>query len=68
MHPLLHSRAILLAAMKELVELAQFYGDTYDRTKSPLAMQHHKYFTFEAARLSQRLLLVQIEIEEQDLD
>jgi hypothetical protein len=54
--------------MKELVELAQFYGDTYDRTKSPLAMNHHRYFTFEAARLSQRLLLVQIEIEELDLD
>ena len=67
-HPLLHRRSVLLSAMKELLELAAFFGDTYERTKSEKALAQHKYFTLEAYRLSLRLLQTQKEIEDFDLD
>jgi hypothetical protein len=54
--------------MKELLELAAFFGDTYERTKSEKALAQHKYFTLEAYRLSLRLLQTQKEIEDFDLD
>ena len=68
MHPLQSERAILLASMKELLELAAFYGDQFERTQNTRAMNQHKYFTLEAYRLGQRLLGVQREIEDMDLD
>jgi len=66
--PLLHNRAILLASMKELLEMAAFFGDNYERTRSMESLKQHKYFTLEAYRLSLRLLRVQKEIEDHDLD
>jgi hypothetical protein len=68
LHPLQHKRAILLASMKELLGLAQEFGDLYDRTQSVVAMGQHRYFTLEAARMGKRLLIVQKEIEDLDLD
>jgi hypothetical protein len=54
--------------MKELLGLAQEFGDLYDRTQSVVAMGQHRYFTLEAARMGKRLLIVQKEIEDLDLD
>lgn len=54
--------------MKELLELAAFYGDQFERTQNPDSMKRHKYFTLEAYRLGMRLLQVQKQIEDQDLD
>lgn len=68
MHPLQSERAILLASMKELLELAAFYGDQFERTNNTDALKHHKYFTMESYRLGIRLLGVQKEIEDLDLD
>lgn len=68
MNPLLHKRAILLAGMKELLGLAQQFGELYERTGNPTAMGQHRYFTLEAERLGKRLIRVQKEIEELDLD
>lgn len=59
MDPLLHNRAILLAGMRELLDLADAYG-------SNLVMR--QYFVMEATRLGLRLLAVQKEIEDRDLD
>jgi hypothetical protein len=68
LHPLQSKRAILLASMKELLELAAFYGDQFERTQNPDSMKRHKYFTLEAYRLGMRLLQVQKKIEDEDLD
>ena len=68
LHPLLSKRAILLASMKELLELAGFYGDQFERTKNTKSMELHRYFTLEAYRLGMRLLQVQKLIEDEDLD
>jgi hypothetical protein len=54
--------------MKELLEMAAFFGDNYERTRSMESLKQHKYFTLEAYRLSLRLLRVQKEIEDHDLD
>jgi hypothetical protein len=54
--------------MKELLELAGFYGDQFERTHNTNSMERHRYFTLEAYRLGQRLLRVQKEIEDHDLD
>ena len=54
--------------MKELLVLAGFYGDEYERVRSDKSLELHKYFTLEAARLAQRLLRVQKQIEDEDLD
>jgi hypothetical protein len=54
--------------MQELLTLAAFYGDNYERTKSDKALELHKYFTLESYRLSMRLLKIQKEIEDYDLD
>jgi len=54
--------------MKELLELAAFYGDQFERTKNPDSMQRHGYFTLESYRLGMRLLKVQRLIEDEDLD
>jgi len=54
--------------MQELLDLAAFFGDNYERTKSEKALGQHKYFTLEAYRLSLRLLATQKEIEDYDLD
>jgi hypothetical protein len=54
--------------MKELLDLAAFYGDNYERTQSSKSMELHKYFTLEAHRLGVRLLQFQKEIEDLDLD
>lgn len=59
MHPLQHKRAVLLAAIKELTSLAEEKDRTTDERVGLVA---------EATRLSVRLLKVQIEIEEHDLD
>ena len=68
MDPLQHNRAILLAAMKELIELSAYYGDIYERTHNVESLGQHKYFTLEAARLGMRLITVQKQIEDLDLD
>ena len=68
MNPLFHKRAILLAGMKELLGLAQQFGELYERTRNPIAMGQHRYFTLEAERLGKRLIKVEKEIEELDLD
>ena len=67
-HPLLHRRRVLVSSMQELLDLAAFFGDNYERTKSEKALNQHKYFTLEAYRLSLRLLATQKEIEDYDLD
>jgi hypothetical protein len=54
--------------MKELLELAAFYGDQFERTHNTDSMKRHKYFTLEAYRLGMRLLRVQREIEDHDFD
>lgn len=68
MDPLQHNRAILLAAMKELLELAAFFGDAYERTHNLDSLAQHKYFTLESGRLGMRLLAVQKQIEDLDID
>jgi hypothetical protein len=54
--------------MKELLELAAFYGDQFERTNNTDSMLRHKYFTLEAYRLGMRLLQTQKQIEDEDLD
>jgi hypothetical protein len=54
--------------MKELLGLAQQFGELYERTRNPIAMGQHRYFTLEAERLGKRLIKVEKEIEELDLD
>lgn len=58
MDNLLHNRAILLAAMKEVLGLADCYDDPMKR----------KPYVLEATRLGLRLLEVQKKIEDNDLD
>ena len=61
MHPLQHDRQILLACIKELVDLAEsLTHPTYFYYRSSLIM--------ESARISERLRKVQEQIEELDID
>lgn len=66
MDPLISKRAILLTAMKEMLDLADAYGN--NRPASPYNYQQHRYFTLEAARIGVRLMKIQKQIEDNDLD
>lgn len=59
MDNLLHNREILIAAIRELLGLAEEYGNDVMRRKT---------FIMEATRLSLRLLDVQKQIEDHDTD
>lgn len=63
-----HDRLILRAALKDLLELAEFYHSA--QTNLPIDVQDEKatYFSLEAARVSLRLAAVQKYIEDHDLD
>lgn len=62
MHELQHDRAILLAAAKDVLETAELYKDDYTRVPERMAL------VLEASRLSTRLMKVQKQIEDLDLD
>jgi hypothetical protein len=66
LHPLLSDRAVLVAAIDDLLALAREYGalTPYSTVNDRL---RDKYL-LEAARLGMRLLKVQQEIESDDLD
>lgn len=66
MHPLIQSRRILVTAMQELLDLADQYASVYPQTDQTIAQR--KYFVMEATRLGFRLVAVQKEIEDNDLD
>lgn len=59
MHPLQHTRNVLLAAIRELLGLAEEHKADAAR---------HEGFVLEATRLTLRLVKVQNQIEEHDLD
>lgn len=59
MHPLQHTRLVLLAAIRELLGLAEEHKHDAAR---------HEGFVLEATRLTLRLRKVQTEIEDHDLD
>jgi hypothetical protein len=66
LHPLQSERAILLTAMKEMLDLADSYRN--NRIPTTKTAERARYFTLEAARIGIRLLKVQKEIEDNDLD
>lgn len=61
MHPLQHDRAILLACMQEMLDLAE-------ELTHPTFLNYRNALVAEAVRVGHRLHAVQREIERLDLD
>lgn len=68
LEPLQHNRLILLAALDDVLALAQFYDTAVTTLPAAVQAHHANYFALEASRLSLRLAAVQKEIEDRDLD